>query len=168
LERRYARRMRKPRFELSTVCGTICADGACQRSRQHRGAPAPSLSYSQMSVATRCTATTSCPSPPAAIRTVLRSGFATVTTRASRCSLVACSTGSAARTSRERTAIQARRSSASAASTDCSRKLVRYLVSFFGMAATFGSGYALRPPRAQAGELGGAPALRCRKTWVFA
>jgi len=125
--------MKKPRFELSTSCGTIYADGACRRSRQHRGAPAPSLSYSQTSVATRCTATTSCPSPLVATRMVLRSGFAIDTTRGSRCSLVACSTGSAARTSRERTAIPARRSSASAASTDCSRKLARYLVSSFGM-----------------------------------
>lgn len=31
---------------------------------------------------------------------------------------------------------------------------------------SFGSGYASRSPRAQAGELGGAPTFRCRKTWV--
>lgn len=119
--------MTEPRFRSSVLCGTIPADAACQRSRLHRGAPAPSLSYSQTSVARRCTATTSCPSLPAAIPTARRCGFANATTRASSTSPDGFSGGSAVPIT---THTRVDGTPASAGSTDWRRntapKVVRY------------------------------------------
>ena len=166
------RHLRKPRFELSTACGNICADGTCRRSRLHRGAPAPSLSYFQTSVATRCTATTSCPSQPAATLTVPRCGCASATTRCSSHSLVAFFAGSAVHTSRERTATQARRNSASAGSTS-GRKLVRYLLGCAAMAGTpaatsLTAATRFDPLERRRESLAALPPSAVSKTWVFA
>ena len=129
------------RFELSTAGGTIRADAACQRSPFPH---APSLNYSPTSAATRCTATTSRPSLPAATRTGLASTSATAITRASRCWRGGFSAGRRALTTTRIPAVGKR---ASADSTQPS-PLARYLVCCPYMAATSLTAGRRQPPSA--------------------